>query len=316
MCKDRAASREWDRDTGDVLGFLDPGGLVFPTSLGVSNSGEIFVSDFKFNRGTRSAHLAKYDPETGEPLIVATPDLFGPFGVAISATSLPGHRVRTYEYAVSAIDADDDDIKYSMVSAPDGMVISSGSGLISWAPTADQIGNHDVVVEASDGRGGTASQKFVVCVHADPENHDPVIVSVPVTTFATDSFSEYQYDVDAVDPNTDEIVYSLVEGPVGMEIDPDTGMVRWPLTEMLGNNLVVNGGAESGDTTGWTTTGVEAINPETAPPFVTWAPIPSGSHYFWVGHGAATVQELHQSIDLSGLDELIDQERVTGPFGY
>ncbi|WP_182864853.1 putative Ig domain-containing protein [Rhodopirellula sp. JC639] len=88
-----------------------------------------------------------------------------------------------YQYDVQAIDPDLDTLTYALVESPDGMRIDSTNGLIRWNPSADQIGNHDVTVEVSDGNGGVAVQEFVVCVHPDPENHPPTIVSDPNTSY-------------------------------------------------------------------------------------------------------------------------------------
>ncbi len=41
---------------------------------------------------------------------------------------------------------------------------------------------------------------------------------------------QYVYDVEAVDPDGDPLTYSLVTGPSGMGIDPDTGLVTWDVT--------------------------------------------------------------------------------------
>ena len=88
-----------------------------------------------------------------------------------------------YHYDANAIDSDNDTLNWSLTTSPDRMQIDVDSGLITWAPTADQIGNHNVTVEVSDGNGGVAIQEFVVCVHPDPANHPPKIVSDPVATY-------------------------------------------------------------------------------------------------------------------------------------
>ncbi len=88
----------------------------------------------------------------------------------------------TYLYEVKAVDPDADSLSYRLLVAPEGMDIGSSSGFISWAPTAKQVGNHSVKVEVTDGRGGVATQEFVVCVKPDPANHAPIITSEPLTT--------------------------------------------------------------------------------------------------------------------------------------
>lgn len=131
----------------------------------------------------------------------------------------------TYRYDADAIDPDSDPILYSLVAGPDGMQIDPTNGLLTWAPSADQLGTHSVTVAASDGRGGTASQEYVIDVAAEPGNHPPVIVSEPVATAALSE--TYHYDVDALDPDGDVLAYALVEKPDGMTIDTDSGLISW-----------------------------------------------------------------------------------------
>ena len=72
-----------------------------------------------------------------------------------------------YQYHVEAIDADSDDLLvYSLLQSPSGMVIAKDSGWISWTPTVSNVGSqHDVVVQVSDGRGGSDIQSFSVDVY-------------------------------------------------------------------------------------------------------------------------------------------------------
>ncbi|MCY2987768.1 MAG: putative Ig domain-containing protein [Planctomycetota bacterium] len=71
-----------------------------------------------------------------------------------------------------------------LLPPPTGMTINDTTGEILWAPTGDDVGSHVVSVRASDGRGGTDQQTFVVVVQPQPGNHPPVIVSEPVTTLS------------------------------------------------------------------------------------------------------------------------------------
>lgn len=80
----------------------------------------------------------------------------------------------TYDYGSTAFDADGDELSFRLISNPDGMVVNPKTGQLLWAPTAEQVGNHDVSLEVSDGNGGIAIQDFVVCVH-DPNANDSVV---------------------------------------------------------------------------------------------------------------------------------------------
>ena len=64
---------------------------------------------------------------------------------------------------------------------------------------------------------------------APPINHAPTIISAEITTTFVET--AYTYDVDAVDPDTGDILtYSLSVNPAGMDIDPTTGVINWTPT--------------------------------------------------------------------------------------
>ncbi len=67
-----------------------------------------------------------------------------------------------YLYQVVATDPDGDALTYRLVSSPSGMTMAAG--LVAWTPSSTHVGNQGVVVEAMDGRGGTAQQSFQVTV--------------------------------------------------------------------------------------------------------------------------------------------------------
>lgn len=66
-------------------------------------------------------------------------------------------------------------------------------------------------------------------------NSAPVIVSTEITSALPGS--SYNYDVDAFDADGDSLTYSLVQSPVGMAIDAQTGLIIW--TAVSGSHFVV-----------------------------------------------------------------------------
>ena len=68
-----------------------------------------------------------------------------------------------YTYDVEAIDPDGDTLEFSLLTHPTGMTINSTTGVISWTPTENQIGENEVVVEVSDGSRSTI-QEFTIIV--------------------------------------------------------------------------------------------------------------------------------------------------------
>ena len=162
--------------------------------------------------------------------------------------AVPG---QTFLYVAVAADADGDPVTYRLSGVPPtGVTIDKQTGEIRWVPTEAQVGNRQVSVVAEDGRGGSATQTFVVCVSAGP-NRPPLIVSEPVTVIEAPpagGLVDYSYDVEALAPDGGPLTYSLVSAPPRMTIDPQTGVVRWSGADgATAQNLVQNGDFSQGD---------------------------------------------------------------------
>jgi sugar lactone lactonase YvrE len=71
-----------------------------------------------------------------------------------------------YTYPVKAVDPDSDPLTYSLGTKPTGMSIDAATGLISWAPSSSDGGQHDVTVRVDDGRGGFDTQSYTIDVTA------------------------------------------------------------------------------------------------------------------------------------------------------
>lgn len=195
--------------SGMVLGTFNAPNNDWPVPLTVDHDGSIIVADFENGAGTSAADLFRFSHDGSSYVTANDPNLFGPFGLALSGVPLPGApSVSTYSYDSEAVDPDNDSLFFRLVASPPGMTIDPETGLIHWSPTVSQIGDHAVTIRVADGRGGAADQSFVVKVVADPQNHPPIIISEPVTTTVINR--EYTYDVDAIDPDNDSLRYSLL----------------------------------------------------------------------------------------------------------
>ena len=143
-----------------------------------------------------------------------------------------------YNYDVNATDPNGNTITCTSFQhfLPD-MTINPASGLISWIP--DAAGTYDVTVEVTDGNGGTDTQDFVVTVEDLPAlNQGPTITSTPVVTAVEGQV--YTYDVDATDPDANDVLaYSLESPPGGMEINASTGLIQWtPAEPQVGGHVI------------------------------------------------------------------------------
>lgn len=131
-----------------------------------------------------------------------------------------------YTYHATATDPDADAIAFSLVSGPAGMSVVAGTGLVSWTPTADQMGIVDITLAVSDGRGGTATQVYRVHVLQDPKNSPPLIVSDPITQYNIPPVS----DSPAGNVNPERIQLTLSDGQISDQTVSLTGLSGGPLT--------------------------------------------------------------------------------------
>lgn len=69
-----------------------------------------------------------------------------------------------YQYQVTAIDPDGDDIRFSLRVKPLNMRIDSITGLITWFPKFLDLGSHDVIVVATDEMGAATEQRYQIGV--------------------------------------------------------------------------------------------------------------------------------------------------------
>ncbi|PIN75630.1 hypothetical protein COV18_02170 [Candidatus Woesearchaeota archaeon CG10_big_fil_rev_8_21_14_0_10_37_12] len=139
-----------------------------------------------------------------------------------------------YTYDVEATDADNNLLTYALLSYPQSMRINFQTGVITWIPTTAQAGNNNVRVVVSDGRTST-TQDFIINVAA---NALPQFVSSPINNAIVNQ--PYTYNVDAIDPNNDNIVYALPTKPTGMTINPLTGIITWIPTSTGFFNVTVS----------------------------------------------------------------------------
>ena len=107
---------------------------------------------------------------------------------------------------------------YSLISAPASMSINSVTGEISWTPP--QVGTFEVSVQAAN-EVGDVTQDFSITVAMGLAS--PTILSSPITQALVSI--DYEYDVDAVGNPVPS--FELAEGPSGMSIDSDTGVITW-----------------------------------------------------------------------------------------
>ena len=129
---------------------------------------------------------------------------------------------KPYQYKTRATDPNNDTLTFTLLTGPDGLSIDPMTGIVSWSPTAEDLGNKTILLKVDDGREGTDEQEFTLNVIEQPPNRPPVFTSTPVIDAKVNT--PYTYDADAVDPDRDVLEYALITRPDGMTIDTSTGL--------------------------------------------------------------------------------------------
>jgi RHS repeat-associated protein len=138
-------------------------------------------------------------------------------------------------YQARTSDANNDSLTFDLPLAPAGMTVHPELGVVVWQPTIAQVGQNQVVLRVSDGRGGVDIQSFTIDVAAP--NTRPVITteSLPAMILAN---SPLQVFLTAQDAEGDSITWSLTStaGTANPPtFGPNSGVLDWtPDASQLG----------------------------------------------------------------------------------
>ncbi len=88
---------------------------------------------------------------------------------------------RSYQTKAIAVDPDNQPLTYSVVAGPEGMSIDQSSGDVRWVTQSTDVGNHSVILKATDPYGLSVQQSFTLSVVATLPNRPPIFTSTPLT---------------------------------------------------------------------------------------------------------------------------------------
>jgi Putative Ig domain len=143
----------------------------------------------------------------------------------------------TYRYEIAAYDPDAELLHFVLVAGPAGATLDPDNGILTWAVTNSDVGEHQIVLRVVDSAPSFAEQAFTLTVLAGAGNQPPLITSTPVTSVIAGQL--YKYAVTAYDADAELLNFVLLEGPAGMTIDPESGQVGWQTVEAdIGVHLV------------------------------------------------------------------------------
>ncbi|MCC3595807.1 MULTISPECIES: putative Ig domain-containing protein [unclassified Microcoleus] len=137
-----------------------------------------------------------------------------------------------FQYQAKAVDLDGDAITYSIITnsskpvTPLNATINPTTGVVNWTPTTAQQGGAfnwvyagevepwEILIKATDNKGGEAFQRLELTVSPAAPNRAPSITSTPRTN--TRLGKTYFYQVEAKDPDGNPLTYTLFNPPSGM----------------------------------------------------------------------------------------------------
>ncbi|MDX1927188.1 MAG: FG-GAP-like repeat-containing protein, partial [Pirellulaceae bacterium] len=88
---------------------------------------------------------------------------------------------KSYRTTALANDPDNQPLVYTIAVGPQAATINPTTGEINWNTNTDDVGNHAVVIKATDPFGLSVQQSFSISVKALVANRPPAFTSTPIT---------------------------------------------------------------------------------------------------------------------------------------
>ena len=120
--------------------------------------------------------------------------------IIISEPTITATENNQYSYQLEVKDLDGDTLTYLLALSPKGMSINSENGLITWTPTNNQVGIHQIIVEITDGKQ-SVTQSFeieVINVNNPPQilSYSPININIKINEGSLVKFEIQAHDID------------------------------------------------------------------------------------------------------------------------
>ena len=207
------------------------------------------------------------------------------FTVTVNAPDAPPHIVgignkvavvgQPFQLVIKATDADQDPLTFSATGLPPDAVMSSngiyGQTVLSFTPTAADIGKYSILVSVHDsGDGNSAnalSDQQLFTLNVRTSNQAPAWVTAGDQTVTTGQ--TLTVNLKAVDPDGDTVTYSAANLPAGAKLDPVSGVLTWaPGFAQAGKYSGIVLSATDGSLTTTQTIAITVVAANEAPQFI------------------------------------------------
>jgi hypothetical protein len=152
------------------------------------------------------------------PKFLPGPELRPPGITDVGSAPGPVVRVgREVRVRVAAEDPEGDPLTYAASGLPKGATFDAKDGLLVWKPTPEEVGNHEIVFEASDGRS-VAKQTTVLVVRP---NRAPLADAEDALFFVAKAKSPLDNGPSAVarDFDADAVHFVVKKKPPGLRVE-------------------------------------------------------------------------------------------------
>ncbi|QSV44630.1 MBG domain-containing protein [Geobacter benzoatilyticus] len=142
-----------------------------------------------------------------------------------------------YTYTIVASDPDGDALYYYLESSslPQGLTLTGN--VISWTPTATQLGTYNIAISVADAKLAKTYQYFSITVTAEGANTPPVVTKPADQTTIVGSAASLQ--IQATDADSNPLTYSATGLPAGLSINSATGLISGTLLSSIPGNYLV-----------------------------------------------------------------------------